>query len=188
MAWIIGKKSDESVIEISNKRPDFSLEDLQDIIPTNKGGVATDYSFYQLSQTEIDRLSDGSAHSINWVSNEIDSVDFALEDSKPWAKVSCDKEYILNDDTEIATITVEIWKTDLSEIDTSFNFPNVRIPIRTPNGNKIVRFDIVSGTATKSFKTSVSGEYKFPAVSKRYNSVRIFNQITLEVDDGDILS
>lgn len=188
MAWIIGKKSDESILEISNKRPDFSLQELETIIPQNKGGVSSDYSFLQLSTEEIDKILDGQSYTIKWVSNDLESIDFTLEESKPWAKVSCDKEYILNDGVEEAALTVEIWKTDLSELDTSFQFPNVRIPIKTPNGSKIVRFDIVNGTAIKKFKTTVSGDYVFPGVSKRFNSVRIFNQIAIDVDDKDLLS
>ena len=58
----------------------------------------------------------------------------------------------------------------------------------TPKGQKMVRFDIVNGVASKQFKTTESGTYTFPAVSKRYNSVRLDNQIQIEVDDLDILS
>lgn len=188
MAWIIGKKSDESIVEVNHKVPDFELIELQDAFVANRGGVVSDYSFLQITDTEISRIEDGETHSINWVANEIDNVDFTAEESKPWAKISSNEEYIDNDGIDSATLTLEIWKTDLSEIDTTFQFPGVRIPIATPEGPKMVRFDIVNGTASKSFKTTKSGKYTFPGVSKRYNSVRIFNQIEIEVDDIDILS
>lgn len=226
MAWIIGKKSDQSIIEISNKQPDFYLDDnwidkrtgsilatqqeidacfttdvnnlkivhakffkgLNSIIPETFGGTSSDYSFLKLTSEEINRILDGAAYTIVWVDGVISSIDFSLEDGKPWAKVSSDQEFIANDGIDSATLTLEIWKTDLSGIDTAFQFPGVRIPIKTPDGQRTVRFDIVNGTASRVFKTTRAGTYTFPGVAKRYNSVRLFNQIKIEVDDVDILS
>lgn len=186
MSWIISK--DGAFLSHGNKIPDFTLSELQEIFPAKYGGVLADYGFYELKPEENEKFLDGSSYQLLFENGNLIGIDFSPEESKPWAKVSIDKEYIKNDGVDSAIITLEIWKPDLSGIDTEFQMLDVRAPIKTPHSTRIVHFDIVNGVAQKTFKTSISGTFIFPAVSKRYNTMRIFNQVVIEVDDGNILS
>lgn len=188
MPWVIGKKSDESLIEISDKKPDFDLAELQSVIPTNYGGISTDYSYYSITNQEVRRIHDGDSYVLTWVSNEITDVDFTIEDNKYWLHVSADDTYILNinNPSNSTDITFEMWDSDNTAIDTSVNTSGVRIPIGTPDGIRVIRVDFSSGQAVLEFYTSKSGEWTFPAIKQGYNTMKINNQVTVEVDDDDI--
>lgn len=184
MAWIIGRKSDKSIIEITGKlyENDFSLEELKDNIPINKGGTYTDYSFFRMSKDESERYSNGDSYQIVWTDDELTGISYTIEDSKPWAKLFTDKSSIMDDGIDYATIRLEVWKPDLSELYSSLTMLDRRITIITPKGLRYVRLDIVNGIAEAKFRSTESGTYTFPAEPKRYLSMRIFNQIQVEVD------
>ena len=187
MAWIIGRKSDESTVEVSIKQPDFTLEQLQTVIPVNYGGVAGDYSFYQMQGTDEERIKDGWEYDLTWTAGEITDIDFTPEESKRWLKVSATKTEIDDDGVETVDITLELWKADLSGIETAITASST-IPILTPSGERWSKASIVDGVKTKSFKTTKSGTWVFPSRAKRFRNVRVFNQVILDVIETDILN
>jgi hypothetical protein len=182
MAWIIGKKSDESVLQFSIKTPDFTLNELQQIIPNNYGGTSSDYSYLQITELEANRYSNGDVYNIIWTDNEITGIDFTPEDSKHWAKLFTSQPAIKDDGIDYAEIKLEVWKPDLSEIATYITMLDRRVPVITPKGLSYVRLDIVNGIARANFRSTESGTYIFPSEPKRYLSLRIYNQVTVEVD------
>lgn len=172
MAWIIGKKSDDSLIEISIKLPDFSLEELETIIPGNYGGSASDYTFYQMDAVETERIKSGDEYDLEWDNHEITGIDFAAEDVKRWVKIYADKTEIDGDGSDTANITLEVWKADLSAIDTNVNVTGKSLPILTPDGERIVKINISGGVASRAFKTTKAGKWIFPGRGKGYENVR----------------
>lgn len=193
MAWIIGRKpvapATEGVfVEHLIRTPEFILSQMQIVFPAKYGGVAGDYSYYAVTDADSDKIVDGQTYTLIWTAGEITGVDFSTETAKPWVKLSSDKAFIANDGIESTIITLEVWKPNLSGIATSVQRTAFRVPIVTPNGTRYVRINIVNGVGTNTFKTSISGTYVFPSESKRYGTMRIFNQLKIEVDALDLLS
>lgn len=179
MAWIIGKKSDESIVEISNKVPDFGITELQTVIPLNHGGVSGDYSYYQLPAADLDKIVDGWEYTITWAGNEITGVDFSTEENKRWIKVTVNKTEIDDDGVDSLTLRLEVWKADQSGIDTNVT-ASAKIPILTPNGEKWVKASVVNGVREVSFSTTKSGEWVVPS-RVRFNNVRTMDQASFDV-------
>jgi len=211
MAYIAGRKSDESLVEILLKRPEWTIDDvtidkrtkeilntqeeinavpevyrreitgLKTVIPINHGGQASDYSFHKMTQNEEDRIRNGDSYSLIWIANEVTGIDFSLEDAKLYLKIYSDKAEIDGDGNEEAQITFEFWKTDKSAIDTSINIIS-KIPIFTPNKHAWINISIVNGTATEPFKTTEYGKWIFPSELKRFENVRVLgNRLEIEV-------
>jgi len=163
MGYIAGRKSDESLVEVLIKRPEWTVNDetvdirteeilntpeklivvapefrrettgLKTVIPHNYGGKADDYSFHKMTENEQDRVKNGDSYEFTWTDNELTGIDFALEDDKQYIKVYADKTEIDGDGIEEAQITFEIWKTDKTSIDTSVG-STIKIPVLTPIG------------------------------------------------------
>jgi len=193
MAWIIGLKpiapaTEGTFIEHLSRLPDFTLDKLRLIIPANKGGVADDYSYFQINEADSRKIQDGWIYALTWANGEITGVDFSNETTKPWVKLSATKAYIANDGIESTVITLEVWKPNLSGIATMVQRNAFRVTIETPNGIRYVRINIVNGIGTATFKTTVAGPYTFPADAKRYGTMRIFNQLKIDVDELTLLS
>jgi len=186
MAWIIGQKSDESVLEISMKLPDFTLTELETIVPAKLGGVAGDYSFFHMDATDEARIKDGWDYDIVWTTNEITDIDFSPEENKRWVKFTADKTEIDDDGVDSVEIIMEIWDKDLTGIETGISTTS-SVPILTPSGEKWTKASIVNGIRTKNFTTTKSGTWVFPSRSNRFKNVRVFNQIVLTVIETDIL-
>lgn len=189
MNWIVGRKSDHSIVEITTRSAGsyFTLQQVESIFPSKFGGVKEDYSFYEITEEESYKYVDGQSYQIIWNVDEISSIDFSLEESKPWAKLFTDKTAIKDDGIDSAFLTLEVWKSDLSEIDTSITLLDRRIPVITPRGLRYVRLNIINGTATANFKSTESGLYNFPSEPKRFGIMRIYNQIVIEVDQTSLL-
>lgn len=193
MAWIIGRKpiapaTEGTIVDFFRRDPDFTLGKLQSIIPTNYGGVSGDYSYYYFTGDEYDKMIDGWAYTLIWLNGEITGVDLSNETTKPWVKLSATKSYIANDGIESTVITLEVWKPNLSGIATTVQRNQFRVTIETPNGIRFVRINIVNGIGTATFKTTVAGKYIFPADAKRYGTMRVFNQLIIDVDELTLLS
>jgi hypothetical protein len=193
MAWIIGLKpvapaTEGAFVDQWIKEPPFSLAELQIRVPQRYGGVATDYSFYQLSANELDKITDGQSRTFIWSNGEITGIDFSNETSKPWVKLSATKTYIANDGVDSTVITLEVWKPNLSEIAANVQRNAFRVTIETPNGVRYVRINIINGVGTATFKTTVAGPYTFPSEAKRFGTMRIFNQLKIYVDELTLLS
>ena len=187
MAWLIGRKSNSEIVEFT-KSEHWTLAKLQFAIPTNKGGVAGDYSYYEMQAVDADKVGDGWAYTPVWSSGEIIGVDFASETGKPWVKLSATKTFIANDGVDSTVITLEVWRPDLSQIMASVQRTAFRVSIVTPDGDRFVRINIVNGVGVATFKTTKAGAYTFPADAKRYGTMRIFNQLKIDVDDLTLLT
>lgn len=187
MAWLIGRKSNSEIVEFT-KSDFWTLARLQTSIPANKGGVASDYSYYEMQAGDADKVADGWAYTPVWASGEIIGVDFTSETGKPWVKLSSTKSFIANDGVDSTVITLEVWKPNLSEIQTNVQRTAFRVSIVTPDGDRFVRINIVNGVGVATFKTTKAGTYIFPSDAKRYGTMRIFNQLKIEVDDLTLLT
>ena len=185
MAYVVGKKSDESIIEIHMPSPAWSLEQTQTIFVNKFGGVVGDYSFFEMDNTDVIQVQDQWEHTVVWTANEITDIDWTPETSKRWLKVSCDKTEIENDGVEVAVITLEAWKADLSGIDTNLN-GTILMPIVTPFGARSVKVAVTNGVMVKNFKTDKSGSWNFPLVNDRFANVRVFNQVSLNVIESSV--
>ena len=185
MAWIVGKKADESKVEVLIKTPNFSLGELQTVIPKNYGGVAGDYSYYEMQGTDEVRVRDGWEYILTWSANEITAIDFSPEESKRWVKFSIDKTEISDDGVETVQITLELWKADLSSIETGIT-SSASLPVLTPTGEKWTKAGVVNGVKVKNFKTTRAGLWLFPSKAKRFGNFRVFNQVILQVNETDI--
>jgi hypothetical protein len=193
MAWIVGRKpiapsTTGIVVDTFRRSPDVTLEKLRVIIPINNGGVADDYTYFQLSDADHDKLVDGWSYDLVWADGEIINITFSNETTKPWVKLSATKTYIANDGIESTVITLEVWKPNLSGIATTVQRNAFRVTIETPNGVRYVRINIINGVGTATFKTTVAGPYTFPSEAKRFGTMRIFNQLKIDVDELTLLS
>ena len=177
MGWVAGKKSGETLVEVLLRRPEWTLAQLQNVIPINYGGVSGDYSFHQMSANDEVRVRNGDEYSVVWTANEISSVSFAPEDAKRYVKIYADALEIDGDGVDTSNITLEVWKTDLSGIDTAVTVSNKSIPIQTPDGERWARVSVTNGVATKAFKTTKAGEWQFPARRRRFRDVRVLDPI-----------
>lgn len=174
--------------DINGKKVSHALFDrgLNTLVPKNQGGVLSDYSFYQLSEEDKARESDGEEHVITWTDNEITGVDFSPEENKLWVKFTADKTEIDDDGVDSVQITLEIWEADQSGIKTNLTASS-QIPILTPNGEKWSNASVIDGVKVKNFSTTKSGTWVFPSKAKRFKNVRVMNQIVLTVIETDIL-
>lgn len=186
MAWIIGRKSDLSLVEITNNSF-ATLQRLETVFPQKFGGVASDYSYLDIDEVTFARISNGDSYTLDWSGTDLTGVDFTTENTKLWVKLATDKTVVLGDNIDSATITLEVWNAGLTTIRGNVNVTGRRVPILTPDGLRYVRFNISSGVGTATFKTNKTGQYTFPAESKRFDNFRIFNQINIEVDDVTLL-
>jgi len=185
MSYIVGKKIDKSLVEVVMR--DVLLQQLQEAIVANKGGVVEDYSFYEMTAEDVERCRDGWSHTYVWENSNMVSIDFSSETSKPWVKVFTDKTSIVDDGVDTATITLEFWKANLSSIQTNINLTGRRFPIFTPSGIRFVRLNVVNGVARARFRCAKAGEYVFPSELKRHGTIRVFNQVSIEVDETSLL-
>lgn len=192
MAWIIGLKptsgSSGTFVEHISRYPDCTISDLYYVIPINYGGTSADYSYFQISSDSSNKIQKGWQYSIMWGGGIISAVDFTNEISKPWVKLSSDKSFIANDGIDSTVITLEVWKPNLSGIATTIQRTDFRVTILTPDGEVYVRINIVNGVGIKTFKTTKPGPYIFPSNSDRYGTMRIFNQLRIDVDEVSLLS
>lgn len=187
MAWIVGRKTGQVFIDAFGS-DHWTLAKLQESIPSSKGGVVGDYSFCNISANEFEKIFDRWDYTVEWTAGEITGVNFANETAKPWVKLSSDKSFIANDGIDSAIITLEVWKPNLSEIQTNVQRTAFRVPIITPDGDRFVRINITNGVGIATFKTTKSGRYLFPNNPKRYGTMRIFNQLEIHVDELTLLT
>lgn len=187
MPWLIGRKTDSQIVEFAGDSH-WTLEKIQSSIVANNGGSIGDYSFYELTKTDCDKIRDRWTYSVNWASGEITGVDFSGETGKPWVKLYATKTFIANDGVDSTVITLEVWKPNLSGIADNIQRTAFRVTINTPDGDRFVRINIVNGIGVATFKTTKSGPYIFPADAKRYGTMRIFNQLKIDVDDLTLLT
>jgi len=184
MAWVIGLKSNNSIVEVTTKdrNNDFTLNELETIIPAKFGGVKSDYTFYKLSNAQTNKLEDGEEYVIVWTGNLVTDINFNVEGNKRWIKIFTDKTSVKDNGTNKANITIELWDKNLIGVDTSYNDNNFRLPIVFDNRIIFVRFAVVAGVANVKFNPTVAGEYIIPVERKRFDNVRVFNRIKIEVD------
>jgi hypothetical protein len=180
MAWLICSKSPSRVLEVTLR--DFTQEFLQ-----NKFGSDPNISYVSISDADANRYNDGSSYAIIWNNGNVVGLDFSEENSKLWIKPATNKINIKDDGIDSATITIEIWRANLTNLANSVNISGTPLPITTPDGTRIVRFNIVNSVATATFKTTKSGTYIFPSESLRYKNLRVFNQVTIEVEAQSLL-
>jgi hypothetical protein len=165
MAWIIAKVSDHSVIEVSNKIPDFTLGELQTVIPINYGGSSSDYSYYQLSVNEISRIKDKDEYTLTWVGNNITAISFAVEDAKKWLRLTADKIKAKANGNEKITVTAKVLLYDKSGVDTSYN-GTIVATIHKAKKTGYIQFDFINGVCSKDVKTNDDGDWVIPVESK----------------------
>jgi len=181
MGYIIGKKSDESFVTETIKAPEWIIANLHISIVANFGGVAADYSYYQMTQNEVDRFQNGDDYVLTWAAKEITALDFTTEDAKRHIKIYADKSEIDDDGIDTAQITIEVWKADKSAIDTAVTATK-KLIISAPTGIIPVKVTVTNGTVTRPFKTTKAGTWIFPADSQRVGNLNVLgNQLEIEV-------
>ncbi len=188
--YITGKKSDESLVEVHLKKPEWELDKLKYAVVQNYGGSESDYSFFQASVNDEQKMRDGWEYDLVWSGGEITDIDWTPETNKVWIKMSATKTEINGDGIDSTDITLEVWKADLSGIANNVNV-TADLPIKTPDGNRWVKATVTNGTLTKTFKTQKSGTWAFPGKRKRFESpsgqkARVFNIILIEVDETGV--
>ena len=184
MAWIVGKKADLSTVEILNKTPEWTKAELKVVIPVNYGGVQGDYSYYQLSNNELKRVTDGDEYSTVWTSGDITSLSFTSEDSKRWVRFSSDVKKAMANGTDSIVLTAEIWLNDKSAIDTSYS-GTILIDISIGRDIGILKLIFTSGVATKTLKSTNWGYWNIPSDPKQ---VLDESSVKIRVDKGYALS
>lgn len=190
--YIVGRKSDESLVEQSglygSGNPD-EITVLNNVI-LRYGGVSADYSvkYFLDNSTEAERLANGDEYTMIWISTSadkyIDDVDFSIEDSKNWLRVTSTKNTISGDGVDETRIRFRAYTPDLSGVDESYN--EIKdIPISTPNnGTALLSVEFVSGIGIIDFASTTYGKWKFPEPEKRIDSLRIskVRRINVRID------
>ena len=192
MGWIVGKKSDESQVEVLIRQPEWLQSELEEVIPINHGGVSGDYSYYQMQGTDEANILDGWEYVLTWAAGEITDIDFSTEESKRLIRVTSDVTELDADGVDSVQVTAQIWKADQTGIDTAIS-GNIVIPIITPDRVvRKVKFSVVSGQLTRTFKTTKAGTWTIPAVDKRFDAglgkLRVDNGIQVHIEAIDVTS
>jgi hypothetical protein len=105
MTTIIARISDGVEVERTSSVP---TPGLMEAIAINYGGVASDYTFYTLSETEENRISNGDSYVLKWRDGAITNIDFSLENAKGWLKLelSSAKAKVTLNIFDISSVTV----------------------------------------------------------------------------------
>lgn len=182
--FIAVRKDTKDILEMGGRSPDLIgpvLAGFRAALCTNYRVTDDNLSVLVLDNNDasVARLRDGDEKSLLWSGSNLVGVDFSQEDKKRILKVTASKSTILADYTDTTTITVELWKADNTGIATGVT-TTADMPIQTPDGIRKVRVNLVSGTASRIFKTAKAGTWKFPAVTKRFGQVRVGASVTVE--------
>lgn len=161
MAWIVGRKADHSIVEVLNKKPEWSKAELKEVIPINYGGVQGDYSYYKLSEQELNRYDDRDDYTLTWVDDDITALDFGVEDNKRRIRFTSDKKKIKGDGVEAIVVTAEVWNAANTAIDTTYNGTMI-IDIDSGRRDGLAELVFTSGVATKTLKTTECGKWRIP--------------------------
>lgn len=180
--FIVGRKEYKTIVEVSGiYHTSHPGEDaiLRSIV-SRFGGKETDYTVLILDDRKSDskRISIGDDFDAIWLDGEISGVSFEREDIKPIIEFSCDKDYILDNGADYATVFAVIKKSDGS-IDNNFN-KRILIPVEIKGtyGYKQVLFQ--NGVAEYKFTGSSMGKIKIPS-KRRLEGFKITDQIAIDI-------
>ena len=178
--YVAGKIATHTTLE-SGFRSEFNLTDFRSAFANNYGGVYTDYYIYSVDESTADaiRIKNGDDWTAVWTGDAITGVSFATEDAKEWIDVTADRTIFMADGMETILLKASMLLANKSGVDTSFN-TTVNIPLNTSEGAKKLQFRFISGKASRSVTTKVSGSWRFPAgkvTGYRTNSTVTFESI-----------
>lgn len=181
--FIVGQVSTGNLVHKSSiypKASSVSAADIKTNISNIKDIPENDLSVFEVIDSGIiNRIRNKDSYDLVWSKSGITGLDFSPEESKRFIKITTDKQRIVANGSDTATIIIEIWKADLSEIDSKVN-ADVLMDVRSSFYGQIKQsVKVSSGTATISFSTSIPGTWAFPADPKRYENFRVNNQVTI---------
>lgn len=162
---------------------------LNDIVLPNFGGVAEDYSGYDLPNDweEAIRISKGDSFELVWDNNEVIMVSMAPQDDKPILKIELvdNKNLLQADGTDSCTVNFSLQNNNEEVVDITVD---ILAPVKTPTGaTKLLKCSFVSGLCSKTFRTNDSGVWQIP--SSDPSNFRFFDKpITIQsYYDGELM-
>jgi hypothetical protein len=195
MFFIAARKDTKVELEKGGRNLDFTNSAIRaafrSSLCTNYGITDANLSFLYVDEANAaaPRIMNGDNYSIVWDSDEIVGLDFSNEDSLNILRFNVkDENDVVNDtvtanDVDYLTIYAYVFKSDLSEIENTFN-DTLLIPIINPYGNQcFIKTTFENGVATKIFKTKEYGIWKIPNGYKFPNhSIKISKEIVYDIN------
>jgi hypothetical protein len=181
MFYIIGRISDQKIIEKVEISSDVSLQKYKEAIAANYGGVDSDYSVFAIDKSDpaLEKIYAGAEYEVVWDNSVISGVDFSVYDAKGSICFETDKTDILADGKDVCNITVKI--IDAAGDDIKGNFADIRIPVQSPLCGVTKKVDLIDGNVKFEFMTDKAGAWKFPADGTRMiSNFRVKNKISIE--------
>lgn len=182
--YVAGNIATETELEKGIRQPNLTnqteINAFKAAISTNHSININDIYLYVLDEADpvVDRIRNKDSYELIWTDEEISGFDFSEEDVKKWLKVtSSSTEVEVSGDSTI-TITFEIWKRDLSAIDTSYS-ETKKIPVLTPSGERNIKVSFTNGVFIHYFNPSVDGTYIIPFQMK-FEDLRVKERITID--------
>jgi hypothetical protein len=160
MSMVIGRISDQTIVEVSGLMGNINMPSFSAAIATNYGGQASDYTIYTMSSAEQQRYENGDQYSVVWSVNVITGLDFYAEDTKRWIRLTSNKTRAAADGVDSIVITINVMKADQSSIDTTYN-GTIVFNVQT-DVNTLIECVFVAGVCTKTLKTTNSRLYYIP--------------------------
>lgn len=181
--FITGQISTSSLVNISTVYPDSSGVD-SPLIKSNTAQISgiseSDLSVLEITdQATIDRIQARDSFTLVFTGLDLTSLDFSPEESKLFVKISVDKNSIAADGSDTATISVEIWKADMSGIATGITASRLLDVLSSFYGSVKHAVQINSGVGSIPFSTTIPGTWKFPANPDRYDNFRVDGQVII---------
>jgi len=195
MFFIAARKDTKEELETGGRNLDFANSAIRatfrSSLCANYGITDANLSFLYVDEANAaaTRVTNGDNYSIVWDSDEIVGLDFSNEDALNILRFNVKDENDVVNDTVTAngvdylTIYAYVFKSDLSEIENTFN-DTLLIPIINPYGMQcFIKTTFENGVATKLFKTKEYGiwripnEYRFPN-----HSLKISKEIVYDIN------
>ena len=186
---IVIKKSDQSILEVSDISPPLTNTQILDAMISRYGGLSTDYSVYQTTdQAIIKKVLAGKSYNLVLdVQGNLTGLDFSVEDNKLWLNFSIDKPMILANELDTATLTISVRKADDSGIKLNYQGTD-NIPIAFGDRQLWLNVTFVNGVATYPIQASKawSGNYQFPDPNWNLGGFRLKKDDKLKIRIADM--
>ena len=167
MFYVAGRIADKATPPIygvveSGTRDPWDLESFSAAIAINKGGVASDYSFFTAADnsTEATRVMAGDLWIPTWTGDSITALDFSAQDARKWLRFYTSKTNVVIDGSDEVLISAKVYTANKSAIDTTFG-SNIDIIISSPSRSYKMRFAFSQGQASRSIVPDIAGEWIF---------------------------
>jgi hypothetical protein len=192
MIYVIGDKTTEELVKQTANYT--SAPPINQILANESDRVGVPvsglYAYGIKDQAILQRLDARDSYDLVWSGvfdpqtsgtvNSIVDLDFSSENNKRWIQSLTDKEEIVADGADTATVTIRIIKADKSGIDTNVTTTQ-NVPIDTPDGPGEAKISITNGVGNLSLATTRHGYWTIPGsqTSRRYPNFRLLPSVEI---------